>query len=77
MRLTPSQLRADVYRLIDQVITTGEPLEIDRNGTIVRLVPPSASSWLDRLPRREGVVVGDPEDLVHNDWSEGWTPDPL
>ena len=76
MRVSPSQLRADIYNLIDRVIETGEPLEIDRNGKIVRLVPPREISWLDRLPVRDGVVVGDPEGLVHVDWSAHWHPDP-
>jgi hypothetical protein len=57
MRLSPSQLGAAICTLID------------RNGTILRLVPPRPESWLDRLPRREGVVQGDPEELVHIDWS--------
>jgi prevent-host-death family protein len=75
MRVTASQLRADVYNLLDRVIETGEPLEIERNGVVVRIVPPRARDWLDRLPRRAGVVVGDPEDLVELDWSELWSPD--
>lgn len=77
MTITASKLRADVYRLLDRAILSGEELQIERNGTIVRLVPPSPRSWLDRLPRREGVVVGDPDDLVHMDWSANWKPGPL
>lgn len=77
MRVTPSQLRADVYNLIDRVIETGEALEIERRGVVVRLVPPQERTWLDRLAVRDGVVVGDPEDLVHLDWSADWEPDPL
>lgn len=77
MPLTASQLRADVYRILDRAIATGEVLEIERNGHILRLVPPGKRSWLDRLPRREGVVVGDPEDLVHIDWSAEWKPEPM
>jgi hypothetical protein len=72
--ITASQLRADVYRLLDRAIASGEVLEIERNGVIVRLVPPRASSWLDRLPRRD-LVVGDPDDLVEMDWSTSWDPD--
>jgi antitoxin (DNA-binding transcriptional repressor) of toxin-antitoxin stability system len=75
VRVTASQLRADIYNLLDRVIETGEPLEIERNGVVVRLVAPRGRSWLDRLPRREGVVTGDPEDLVELDWSELWNPD--
>ena len=76
MRITPSQLRADIYNLIDRVIETGEPLEIERRGVLVRLVPPREVGWLERLPRRDDVIVGDPEDLVHVDWSGEWSPEP-
>lgn len=77
MAITASQLRADVYRLIDNAIATGEPLDIERNGVIVRLVPPRATHWLDRLPRREWTGPGDIEDLAEVDWSGSWNPDPL
>ena len=77
MRVTASQLRADVYNLLDQVLRSGEPLEIERSGQLLRIVPARAGSWVDRLPIREGVVVGDPEELVHVDWSAHWQPGPL
>ena len=74
MAISPSALRANLYKLIDQVIATGEPLEIARRGVIVRLVPPKAKgSWLDELPRRDGVVTGDPDDLPDVDWSDQWS----
>jgi hypothetical protein len=75
MPVSASKLRADVYRLLDQVIETGEPLEIERRGVILRIVGPPRASWIDRLPRRDGVVVGDPESLVHHDWSSEWSPE--
>jgi hypothetical protein len=43
----------------------------------VVLVPARRRRWVEALPRREGVVVGDPDDLVHLDWSHAWKPDPL
>jgi len=74
MAISPSALRADIYKLIDQVIATGEPLEIARKGVIVRLVPPEPTrSWLEELPRREGVITGDPDDLPDVDWSDHWS----
>jgi len=76
MSITPTALRRDLHRLLDQVIATGEPLEIDRDGVIVRLVPPERrDNWLDRLPRREPVIVGDPNDIIEVDWSSTWDPD--
>lgn len=77
MRVTASQLRADVYKLLDSVLESGEPLEIERGGRLLRIVPARAGSWVDRLPVREGVVTGDPEDLVHLDWSSHWEPGAL
>jgi RimJ/RimL family protein N-acetyltransferase len=32
MPITPSALRANLYKLIDEVIATGQPLEIARKG---------------------------------------------
>lgn len=77
MALTASKLRANVYRLLDEVLETGKPLEIDRNGEILVIAPKEEkkeSIW-DRLPRREGFIVGDPDELIHMDWSSEWNPD--
>ena len=74
MRVTASHLRADVYNLLDRVLESGEPLEIERSGQILRIVPDRPRNWMDRLVVRDGVVNGDPDDLVQIDWSSGWRP---
>ena len=70
----PSQLRANLYRLLDRVLRTGEPIEIDRAGKKLLLVPKEKRSRLNNLVRRD-VIVGNPEDLVHLDWSKEWKGD--
>ena len=53
MRLTASKLRADIYRILDQVLETGVPIEIERHGKIlkiVRLKPPR--NWTNLLHGR-------------------------
>jgi len=75
MRVSPSELRANIYRLLDQVLETGVPLEIDRNGRLLRIVPDEPVDRLSRLVPHPGTIVGDPEDLVSLDWSGCWTPD--
>ena len=75
MKVTASQLRADIYNLLDRVLETGEPLEIERHGKVLRIVGEPRGSKLDRLPRRNDIIIGDPEDLVHIDWSIYWNPD--
>ena len=71
--MTASQLRKNIYRLLDQVLETGKPLEIQRKGRTLRIVPEAAPRKLESLKRRD-CLVGDPEDLVHLDWSGEWRP---
>lgn len=73
MKITASELRANLYRLLDRVAETGESIEIERDGRLVRIVAVPAPRKLGRLVRRD-VIVGDPDELIHMDWSNEWTP---
>ena len=75
MAITASELRQNIYRLLDRVLETGIPLEIERNGRRLRVVPEDAPSKLDRLEPHPEAIVGDPEWFVHVDWSSEWTGD--
>lgn len=77
MVLTASQLRQNIYRLLDEVLATGVPLEVERRGRRLRIVADETSSRLDHLVAHPGTIVGDPDDLVHMDWSAHWQPGPL
>jgi antitoxin (DNA-binding transcriptional repressor) of toxin-antitoxin stability system len=74
MRVTPTQLRQNLYRILDRVLRTGTPVEIDRDGEILKIVPAERPRRLDRLLAHPGTIVGDPEDLVEIDWSKEWKP---
>lgn len=74
MTINASQLRKDVYRLLDQVLATGQPLEIERNGRLLRITSASAGSRLDRVTPRPDLIHGDPEELISMDWSDDWRP---
>jgi hypothetical protein len=79
MALTASKLRADIYRLLDRVLETGEPLEIERKGKVLVVSAKEvkkAGPKLDNIPTRPGYIVGDPDELIHMDWSAEWNPDP-
>jgi hypothetical protein len=73
MVVTASQLRQNIYRLLDEVLASGVPLEIERNGRRLRVVPADPPPKLSRLIRREDAIVGDPEDFVHMDWTHEWS----
>lgn len=74
MTVTASALRADIYTLLDRVLETGEPLEIERKGRILRIVSDKPRGWLHKIVPNPAALVGDPEDLVSMDWSSSWNP---
>lgn len=71
--MTVSELRQNIYQLLDQVLDTGVPLEIERKGRKLRIVPEPPHDKLDNLKRWD-CLVGDPEEIVHMDWSQEWRP---
>jgi hypothetical protein len=73
MALTASKLRENVYRILDEVLETGVPVEIERGGKLLRISAVEPASKLGRLKRRD-CIVGDPDGLVHLNWSAEWRP---
>ena len=72
MRITASKLRENIYRILDEAIRTGTPVEVVRKGAVVRIVPEVRASKLRRLKKRKGFQ-GDPDDILRMDWSKEWT----
>ena len=68
MGVSASKLRENIYQLLDQVLETGTPLEINRKGRKLKIVPVKGESKLGSLERHDG----DPDDIVHLDWSDEW-----
>lgn len=72
--MTPTQLRRDLYRLLDEVLETGRALEVTRHGRRLRITPDAPpASVLDQVAGNPGALVGDPDDIVELDWSQHWT----
>lgn len=71
--MNPSQLRANIYQVLDEILRTGKPVEIERKGKRLVLAPAEAPKSLANLERKPGLIVGDPEDIVHVDWSDNWS----
>lgn len=74
MAITTSELRGNIYRLLDHILETGEPLEIERKGRFLKIIPEAPPSRIARLVKHE-CLVGDPESIVHLDWSGEWRDD--
>ena len=74
MALKASALRENIYRILDEVLETGVPVEIERRGKILKIVSAEPRSELDNLKARPSYLLSDPEELVHLDWSGEWRP---
>jgi PHD/YefM family antitoxin component YafN of YafNO toxin-antitoxin module len=76
MNITATYLRQHIYALLDRVLATGDPLVIERNGRKLKIVPVTERKKrrLEDIPERDDIVIGDPEELVHIDWSNEWHP---
>jgi len=75
IRVSATQLRKDVYRLLDQVVDSGEVIEVRRKGKLIRIEPAGGGSKLKSLKPHPDAICGDAEGLVHMDWSDRWQPD--
>ncbi len=73
MPLTASKLRQNVYRVLDSILATGEPVEIERKGRRLKIVLAEASGRLGGLPARD-YLTGEPDDIVEIDWANEWRP---
>ncbi len=79
MSISPTKLRQNLYSILDAVLESGVPAEINRRGKLLRIIPveePEADRLdrLRRLPPRPDLFLVDPEDLVGVDWSDLWAP---
>ncbi len=70
--ITASKLRQNIYQLLDQVAEKGLVLEVVRKGKRIRIISQDLPDKLANIKRRDSIV-GDPEDLVHVDWSSEWS----
>ena len=72
MRITASKLRENIYRILDEAVRTGAPVEVIRKGAVLRIVPEKRVSKLSKLKKRKGFH-GDPDDVIGMDWLKDWS----
>ncbi len=71
--ISATQLRTDIYQVLDQVLETGVPVIVQRAGRLLKILPVRDDEAKLVIVKRD-VLHGDPEDLVHMDWSGSWEP---
>jgi hypothetical protein len=68
--VTPTQLRANIYNLLDEVLETGIPLEIRKGDKKLKIVPLETVDKFQNLVSRPEVIKGDPETLAEISWED-------
>lgn len=66
--VTVTELRGNIYHLLDEVLATGIPLEIRKGGRTLRIVSVEPVDKFANMVFRPDVINGDPADLVHMEW---------
>jgi hypothetical protein len=72
LEITATELRKNVYKLLDKILESGIPVKVKRKDKMLLITPVEPVSKLERLNDHPGCIVGNPEDLVHMDWFEEW-----
>ena len=65
-------LRNNLFKIVDQVIQTGNPVIIERKGQKLKIVLEEKKSKLANLKSHD-CIIGDPDDLVQvevGEWHE-------
>jgi len=68
--ITVTELRGNIYKLLDEVLKTGIPLEINKGGKKLKIIPAGKSNKLQNLVSRPNVIRGNPDDLVNISWEK-------
>lgn len=71
-KISITYLRQNLFNIVDQVLATGKPVEIERHGKRVLIVPEQDTSKLSRLKRRS-LIRGDAASLPDEkvwEWDE-------
>jgi hypothetical protein len=62
-QMTATAFRKDLYKSLDAVVATGEPIAIERKGRKLLVVEADKADLFSRLVPRDSIV-GDPDELV-------------
>lgn len=66
--ITATELRSNIYNLLDEILATGIPVEINRGGRRLTISPVEPVDKFANMEFRPDVVNDNPADLVHMEW---------
>lgn len=69
-KIKVTALRQNIYQVLDEILASGVPVAVERQGQQLVIAPLQPVDKLARLPRRDDVILGDPEALPDIHWDE-------
>ncbi len=66
--ISVTELRNNIYNLLEEVLTTGVPLEVKKGKRKLRIAPVEPVDKFADMEFQPDVINGDPEELVHIEW---------
>lgn len=71
MAIKATHLRQNLYQILDKIINTGQIVEIERKGHILKIIPEKKKSKFLGLEKHQ-IVSGNSDELISLDWSKYW-----
>lgn len=68
--VTIQELSNNIDSLLEEVLTTGIPLEINNKGKRLLIFPVEEKNKLENLIYRPDIIQGNPDDLVNVSWEQ-------
>lgn len=74
--MTPTELRKNIYKVLDSIAETGKPVTIQRNGKMFTIICESPKGKLERLSNKihPKAYKGNSDEVITMDWSSEWKP---
>jgi prevent-host-death family protein len=69
-KVTLTELSNNIEHLLDEVLETGIPIEINKNGKLLKIVSVEKNDKLKNLIFKTDVIQGNPDDLVNISWEQ-------
>ncbi len=70
--MTATELRKNLYRILDQVIETGAAQEIERKGQKLLIVPATTRRYRFEDAPKHSICSCSFEELVESSWEKSW-----
>ena len=69
-----TNLRKNLFKVLDKAARTGQPVEIESKGRKFRIISLEPSDKFAKLAKHPDAFSGDLDDLIQIDWKTEWRP---